>query len=249
MAITIFKLRYQCKSISKEREKKGKGKATTTTMTVDTKDSATPLDVSTGTDVPTVTGTAVTADATAAGDIAEKGEAPTPGNVVVQGDEYVQHGGPEKKSHNCCGCCCDTRRAVIVVNIISLSFGALAVLSLLMVTSDKYAQQFDDDETQTALNEIDGAAVGMTIGFALIGIICNGAGLFGAIKFNKWGIIIAGLWYVAECIRSLVFFDVIGAIVAGFFAYPHAYFYIEMNEGVMTRMRYPNEQRCCDCCT
>jgi hypothetical protein len=181
-------------------------------------------------------------------------ESPAPGIVVVQGNEYVQHEPPPRQGRLCCGCCCDTRRAVIVVNIVSLSFAVLAILSLSLMTSDRYAAQFDDDEVQTASNEIDGAAVGITIqgpatiGIAVLGMICNTAGLFGAFKFNKIGIIVAAIWYSAECVRSLLFYDIAGAIMAGLFAYPHVVFYQEMKKGIMTPENYPNEDQCCVCC-
>ena len=173
---------------------------------------------------------------------------PNTGMVVVQGDEYVQHGRPQRQSHLCCGCCCDTRRAVIVVNIISMSFAAIAIFSLSMVTSDGYASQFDDDEVQAALNEIDGTSVGVAIGITCLGIICSAAGLFGAFKFNNIAIMVAAVWYCAECIRSLVFYNLGGAIMAGFFAYPHFVFYQEMKKGIMTPANYPNEEQCCGCC-
>lgn len=173
---------------------------------------------------------------------------PTPGTVVVQGNDYVQHGHTTAgQSHLCCGCCCDTRRAVIVVNIISLALASLAVLSLAVLSSEKYAAQFDDDEMQAALDELDGVAVGVSIGVAVLGMLCNAAGLIGAFKFNNIGIIVAAIWYAAECLRSLFFFDLAGAIMAGFFAYPHIVFYQEMKRGIMTPGNYQNEEKCCVC--
>lgn len=120
------------------------------------------------------------------------------GFAIVEGNEYVQHERTPPKSHSCCGCCCDTRRAVVVVNIISMTFAALAIVSLSVVVNGQYAAQFDDDEVQAALEEIDGTAVGITIGLACLGIACNTAGIIGALKFNKFAIVAAGLWYFAE---------------------------------------------------
>jgi hypothetical protein len=136
---------------------------------------------------------------------------------------------------------------VIVVNIISMTFAALAIFSISMMTSARYAAQFDDDEMQAALDELDGKVVGMTIGFAVVGMICNAVGLYGATKYNNLGIIVASLWYTAECVRSLVFLDIAGAVMAGFFLYPHVVFYQEMNKGLMTPVNYPNEEQCCKC--
>lgn len=171
--------------------------------------------------------------------------------AVVQGDEYVpmQSGTmAPKQSHVCCGCCCDTRRAVIVVNIISLAFAALAILSIAMITSDKYAAQIDDDAVIAALQEMDGAKIGMTIGFASVGMLCNAFGIYGATRFNQWAVVVAGSWYVVELVRSLVYLDLGSAIMSGFFAYPHVVFWHEMRKGVMTPVNYSQEETCCSCC-
>jgi hypothetical protein len=172
--------------------------------------------------------------------------------AVVQGDEYVPMHQPgkmaPKQSHACCGCCCDTRRAVIVVNLISLVFASLAILSIAMITSDQYAAQIDDDAMLAALDEMDGAKVGMTIGFASLGIMCNTLGIYGATRFSQWAVMIAGSWYVVELVRSLVYLDFGGAIMSGFFAYPHVIFWQEMRNGVMTSMTYSEEEQCCTCC-
>lgn len=175
--------------------------------------------------------------------------------IVVQGGEYVPmqlEGGKMapncKQSHACCGCCCDTRRAVIVVNIISMSFAVLAILTISIVSSDKYAESIDDDQVLAALAEIDGSKLGVTIGFASAGIFCNACGIFGARRFNQWAIIVAGLWYVIEFVRSLVYLDLGGAIMSGFFAYPHVIFWQEMRKGIMAPATYPHEEQCCNCC-
>jgi hypothetical protein len=172
--------------------------------------------------------------------------------VVVQGDEYVPMHQPgtmaPKQSHVCCACCCDTRRAVIVVNIISLAFASLAILSIAMITSDEYKAEFDDDAVRAALDEIDGAKVGMTIGFASLGMICSAFGIYGATRFNQWAVMVAGSWYVGELVRGLVYLDFGSVIMSGFFAYPHVVFWQELRKGVMNPMTYPQEAQCCSCC-
>ena len=179
------------------------------------------------------------------------GGAPHASSLAVEGNEYVAMQPAKlagKQSHACCGCCCDTRRAVIVVNVISMCFAALAILSIALMSSDAYAAQFDDDNIVTALNDIDGATVGMTISFAAVGMVCNASGIFGATKFNKWAVMVAGSWYLVELLRSLAHFDIGGAIMAGFFVYPHVIFWQEMRKGIMTAATYPQEEQCCNCC-
>lgn len=153
-----------------------------------------------------------------------------------------------KQSHVCCGCCCDTRRAVIVVNIISLSFATLAILSIAMMSSERYAANFDDDEVLAVLSELDGAAVGMTIGYAALGMLFNVLGIFGAMKFQPLAVLMAGIWYFVDIIRSVLFFDLVSAIIAGCFAYPHIVLFQEIRKGVIGRENYTAEQQCCTCC-
>ncbi len=178
-------------------------------------------------------------------------ESPNEDLLIVEGNEYIAMQPVKvasKQSHTCCGCCCDTRRAVIVVNIISICLAALAILSIAMVSSDMYAAQFDDDQVLLALSEIDGTKVGMTISFAAFGILCNASGIFGARRFNPLAIMVAGSWYLVEFVRSMVYLDIGGAIMAGFFVYPHVVFWQEMRKGIMTPSRYNQEERCCNCC-
>jgi hypothetical protein len=170
------------------------------------------------------------------------------GFAVVQGHDYVQHERIPPRSHTCCGCCCDTRRAVIVVNTISITFAALAILSISLLTNDQYAAQIDDDEVKAYLDEIDGAALGITIGVAVIGMICNACGIFGAYKFHKIFTVIAGLWYFAECIRACYFYDLPGLVMGASFMYPHVVFYKEVSSGVMSPASYPQEKQSCSCC-
>ena len=163
--------------------------------------------------------------------------------------DYIQHERQTPNSHACCGCCCDTRRAVVVVNIVSISFATLALLSLtLLTTSADLASQLDDDEVQAFLDEMDGASLGLTIGIAVLGIICNACGLFGAYKFHQISIIIASIWYVVEMIRAGVYLDPFGVVMAGLFLYPHIVFYRELSSGLMTPVSYPSERQCCECC-
>ncbi|CAJ1940717.1 unnamed protein product [Cylindrotheca closterium] len=170
------------------------------------------------------------------------------GEAYRSGD-YIQHDRQTPTGHSCCGCCCDTRRAVIVVNIVSISFATLALLSLTLLTTNADLQsQLDDDEVQAFLDEMDGASIGLSIGIAVLGIICNACGIFGAYKFHQLSIVIASIWYVVEMIRAGVYLDPFGVVMAGLFLYPHIVFYRELSSGLMSPISYPNERQCCECC-
>lgn len=165
------------------------------------------------------------------------------------GGDYIQHEREARQGHTCCGCCCDTRRAVIVINIISILFASLALISLTMLaTKEDLASQFDDDEVQAFLGEMDGATIGLSAGTALLGIVCNAFGLFGAYKFHRLSIIVASIWYAVECIRACIYLDPFGLLMAGLFLYPHVVFYRELSNKIMAPESYANEKYCCECC-
>jgi hypothetical protein len=155
---------------------------------------------------------------------------------LTQDEGNVDGARQARQSHLCCGCCCDTRRAVMVVNVISLCLAGLTVLS----------RKFNI--------------------FVVLGMICPVAAIFGAHKFNKIGVAIGANWYALETIRRIVYFDsseshdysdfffypvyldfAVPSILYGFFCYPHAVFLHEMYIGVMTPENYSNEERCCPC--
>ena len=167
--------------------------------------------------------------------------------VAVQGDEYVQHDAPKRKAHVCCGCCCDTRKAVFAVNIVSLCLYGLGLTSVIGLAAAKN-QGYDDDAVNQALNSVDGAQIGLSLGFMVVGMICNAVAIYGARNFQHYCVLVGGLWFVFEAVRSLVYLDAAGAIMSAFFTYPHAVFYSEIKKGIMSRENYPNERHCCDCC-
>jgi hypothetical protein len=121
---------------------------------------------------------------------------------------------------------------------------SVAALASAKASSSKY----DDDAVQNAFDEVDGVAIGLTMGMLVCGMICNAVALYGASNFNHVAIAIGGIWFVFEFVRSIAFFNPLGAILAGFFCYPHAVFYYEIKNGVMSRENYPREKNCCDCC-
>lgn len=172
--------------------------------------------------------------------------------TVVEGKEV--EGLPEdakqvRRSHRCCGCCCDTRRAVLVINIISLCLTAFGLASLSYLDHAKnHANNYHDDHVTKSLSQIDGKLVGLSIGAYILGMICMSAGIYGAAKFNRIGVIIAGVWHALEFVLNIIFLNFVGFIKAGFFLYPHIVFVIEMNRGIMAPETYHKEQDCCSCC-
>mmetsp|Transcript_29729 Transcript_29729/g.71986 ORF Transcript_29729/g.71986 Transcript_29729/m.71986 type:complete len:179 (-) Transcript_29729:108-644(-) len=165
---------------------------------------------------------------------------PAPDGVMVKDSStatttgYVQHGErPPRQSHTCCGVCCDTRTAVLIVNIISIGFGLLGLITL--------SPHFAEPDVVEKF--------GLIVTALVVGIICNSLALYGSLKFNKTFVMVGLVWFCIESILSLVLFlDFIGAAVGLAFAYPHFFLFKEIRNGVMTTQTYPNEKSCCDCC-
>lgn len=174
--------------------------------------------------------------------VATKGNVESTDLIVVPGDEYalVDH---KRRAHICCGC--DTRNAVFVVNSIGFCYYLLMVVSYSLLVGD--TPDYDDDAVQSGMNFLHEMKVGTIIIIFSVGLFCNITALFGAKFFNKFATWIGGMWFLTETVLRVLRFDFAGAGIALCFCYPHAVFYYELKNGVMSRENYPNEKICCDC--
>jgi hypothetical protein len=170
------------------------------------------------------------------------------GDVVVQSTNVLGTAGSEatvRRSHTCCGCCCDTRRAVIVVNIVTICLAALSILMIKTFTSEKFLASLDDDANREAWASIEGEAVGFNIVLGLLAMACSISAIYGAIKFNRIFVLIGAIWFGLDAIHSIIFKDIGGFLMSAFFCYPHVVFYREISDGIMTPGNYPKEEKCC----
>jgi hypothetical protein len=120
----------------------------------------------------------------------------------------------------------------MVVNIISLGFSLLGLISL--------GPHFREPDVVERF--------GLILSALIIGFICNTLALYGALKFKKTFVVVGLVWFCIESILSLVLFlDFIGAAVGLAFAYPHLFLFRELRSGVMSPQTFPNEKACCDC--
>ena len=167
---------------------------------------------------------------------------------VVHGEDSLRKDTlGQRRSHVCCMYCCDTRRAVIVVNTISISFAVLSILMVVTLTSKNFVDRLDDDQTLEELGTLDENAVFLTNILALACIACCICGIYGAAKFNRLFVFGGAVWYGLDIVRSIVFFDILGLLLACGFLYPHVIFIYEINQRIMTPGNYPMEDRCCCC--
>eukprot|EP00525_Craspedostauros_australis_P010704 CAMPEP_0198114824 /NCGR_PEP_ID=MMETSP1442-20131203/6090_1 /TAXON_ID= /ORGANISM="Craspedostauros australis, Strain CCMP3328" /LENGTH=245 /DNA_ID=CAMNT_0043772219 /DNA_START=72 /DNA_END=809 /DNA_ORIENTATION=+ len=187
------------------------------------------------------------------------------GNMAPPPSDVPMHQ-QQKIGTNCCGCCCDFRRAVIVVSIISLVFGALGVLGAL-AENDEAApgqEEWENEEVKVYNEEVETA----NLVSGIIGLVMAGVSLFGALQYNAIAVGISVAYSIISFIVGIIVSEqaisevedetgstinatggyVIGAVILGLFLYPSIGFIMEVRSGVMSQQTYPREEYSC-CCT
>ena len=81
--------------------------------------------------------------------------------------------------------------------------------------------------------------------FSFISIAMYVCGMYGALKFKKWGIAVGGSAYAIGFAFSLIRFDFVGLISTAALGYPHYFLIKEINAGIMTDYNYHNVAYCC----
>jgi hypothetical protein len=157
--------------------------------------------------------------------------------------------GTGKQGHSCCGSCCDVRRAVIIVNIITITFASLGIVTMggLMAAS---SASYDDDEVQEAMsafNEGVNLSMGIAIAFAAIKIIANSLGIYGAVKYNIWMVGVSLSVHCVDFVMGVFALNAAGLVMGALFAYPHFFFIKEVRSGIMSEATYVNEKQSCCC--
>ena len=156
----------------------------------------------------------------------------------------------------CCNCCCDFRRAVLIVNGISIGIKLLAMMGFAIVASyvekniDDIEADMDDDEAVKTLDSfVKGGFLGMFEGIVefleLISIGLYACGIYGALKFKEWGIITAAGAYAFQLLIGIIMVDFGNIIVTSLILYPHWYMLKLMRAGIMTEYNYHKFASCC----
>jgi hypothetical protein len=158
-------------------------------------------------------------------------------------DDPIQ---PVRQGHSFCGCMCDMRRAVIIVNIISLIFVTIAFFTFISYSSSKFRDQFDDDNAQKSFDESDNWR-GAFIAVIVLSFIIHILGILGAVRFSRWMVLVAGIWLGLGFLSCLFTLNIGGVVVLGLFAYPHFIFFREIQRGIMGTDNYANERQSCCC--
>uniref|UniRef100_A0A7R9WZN6 Uncharacterized protein n=1 Tax=Craspedostauros australis TaxID=1486917 RepID=A0A7R9WZN6_9STRA len=156
-----------------------------------------------------------------------------------------------KEGQVCCGSCCDMRRAVIIVNIVMVTFLTLNVfLQFLGYELVELAARESDasEDTKEAAKEMESLHIGLRILFHLLEIAAYSFAIRGAIKFERNFVLIGFCAYIFSFgVNLLILRKLVGAVLTAFFAYPHYFLAKEIEDNIMTPENYPNEVHSCCC--
>jgi hypothetical protein len=164
---------------------------------------------------------------------------------------------PGRENHLFCNCCCDVRRATLVVNGLTIVWNFVVMLLMfvgfkfVLKNADEIAADMDDDEVA---KEFEAMAQNGSLGFleAVIDIffmfstVLHAFGVYGALKYEVWAIIVAAVAYGIGFSFALLSLDFTNMFVKGLFLYPHLVLIKEIREGIMTDYNYANVKNCCD---
>lgn len=155
-----------------------------------------------------------------------------------------------------CGSCCDFRRAVLVLNGISIALRVLLMVIFAILgyyvskNSDEIQDELDDDEAKDQFDMMLQSGY-LTIFEAvlevleMVAIFFGAAGFYGALKFKRWGIVTALGFYGFCFFLTVIMVDVVDALFYGLCLYAHICFLKLMKAGIMVDENYHNIASCC----
>jgi len=154
-----------------------------------------------------------------------------------------------RENHLFCGCCCDTRRATIVVNLVSLFVDLYAMMvAFMLIRGYTNSNANNTDETIQHKNQMAAWLTTAVVDFfVLLAVAMHATGIYGALKYSPTAIKVAAAAHGITIIVSVFTFDAIGTIAGGVFLYPHIILIKEIDTGVMTDYNYENIRACCVC--
>lgn len=135
------------------------------------------------------------------------------------------------------GFCCDMRRAVIVVNLVTISLVVLSDILLLVMPSDPDS---DGEFAQVAIKK-------EVVGMSLTVLLLSAFGIFGALKLEYWIIVLVCFFYGSNAVFYLILLHLPGFVISVLFCCPHFVLAQEISKGIMSEENYPNEKHSCCC--
>jgi len=162
----------------------------------------------------------------------------------------------ERKSHLCCGSCCDLIRAVMIVDCVDILLAILLIVISFIGLGGQYISTIDfttfdnmedlDDDEEIDMMKYERKESTVVIILVGCGILFSLLGILGAYKQNKYLVLLTGIWYLVDLVRSIVVGQWFFPIVTVCFAYPHFALFDALHRGKITKENYTTtEQHCC----
>lgn len=163
-----------------------------------------------------------------------------------------------RENHLFCGRCCDVRRATLAVNILTIVMNLLFMIAMffgfefVMKNADAIAEDMDDDEAKEAFeNFAKSGSLQLLEAFVdiffVVSIALHAIGVYGALKYQVWAVMVAAISYGIAFTIALLGFNIMNMFLTGLFLYPHIVLIKEIKEGIMTDYNYERVRSCCDC--
>jgi hypothetical protein len=121
---------------------------------------------------------------------------------------------PRKEGHLLFGILCDMRVAVIAVNIINIL--------LLLIGMSVYIHKYGWSSVSSHFP----------------GFVVSAIGLFGALNFQLWAVVLAAIGFVISLINAVYWQNWVGVFVGLLVLYPHAALAHDLRMGIMTKENY-----------
>jgi hypothetical protein len=151
-----------------------------------------------------------------------------------------------KRGHKCCGGCCDVRRAVIIVNFVSIGIAVMGLMGIATLTQMDVTN-FDDDTVQSAFTGLDNTSMGALGAIISFRMTFNVMGIYGAIHYRQYYVGAALVAFILSTFMSLWNLEIVGVVMSSLFAYPHFFLIKEIRSGIMSVNTYPIEKQSCCC--
>ena len=123
-------------------------------------------------------------------------------------------------------------------------------IKFIETNASSIAEDMDDDEGKAQFENMaeNGSfklIEGMVDLFLVVSIAMHGCGIYGALKFQPWAIIVAAVAYGITLFFALLGVNLIQIIVCGVFLYPHIILLKEIQAGIMSEVNYEHVANCC----
>ena len=171
----------------------------------------------------------------------------------------------ERNADLCCLFCCDLVRACVICDIFDIVLTILLVIASFLDftagglintvdfgifatnTADDYVSMDDDEMMQINKNLKDKEVI-ITVMLAC-GVMFSIVGIVGAIKFQKYLILVTAVWFCVDVVRSGLTKQWLNAMLAACFAYPHFALFHALRKEQITKENYERrEKHCCGAC-